>query len=365
MKIVIAHDFLETYGGAERVTEEMARAFPDASIHAVLGRPAVVRRMGIEHRFQSVLPARERMLRHYRLGAPVLPSIVDLARLPEADVLVTSSYAFAHRFRTINGAPQVCYCHSPLRFAWSMTSSYRRQMTRGSLGSTAFNVMAAAMRHSDRSASRHPQQYITSCRNVAEQIRRYYDRPAEVIGAPIDCDRFRPAPAGTEIGDYYLFCGRLIEPYKKIGITVEAFNRLGLPLLVVGDGPAMECVRSIAGKNIEFAGALEDDALVGVMQRCRAAIFPSKDDLGLLPLEVMACGRPVLAYAAGGALDSVREGVTGSFFYEQSADAMVDAVRAFDPDAYERDTLRAHASRWCGEKFRARLVEKVEEAVQT
>lgn len=362
MRVVIAHDFLETYGGAERVTEEIARAFPEATVHALLARPSVVERMGIADRFHSVLPARSRILEHYRLGAPALPYLTDSVRLPEADVLITSSYAFAHRFRTVNDAPQICYCHSPLRFAWSMTESYRDDWTRSRLSRAAFTAFAAHMRRSDRRAAQRGQTYVTSCRNVARQIERCLGQPAHIIGAPIDTERFRPAAGESGPDDYFLFCGRLIEPYKRVGITVEAFRRLGRKLLVVGDGPAMRELRRTAPPNAELVGSLRDDELVEVMQRCQAAIFPSKDDLGLLPLEVMACGRPVLAYAGGGALESVREGVTGQFFHEQTADAIAEGVREFDPDSYDPEALRSHALGWSTELFRRRLVEQVHEA---
>jgi glycosyltransferase involved in cell wall biosynthesis len=361
MRVVIAHDFLETYGGAERVTQEMAAAFPDATVHAILGRPSVVERMGISDRFSSLLPARERLMRHYRLGTPLLPAVVDAARLPEADVLLTSSYAFAHRFRTRNDAPQVCFCHSPLRFAWSMTDSYRRELSRGRATSAAFRTLAATMRWADRAAARRPARFMTSCDHVADQIARFYDREAEVIGAPIDCELFRPAAAAPK-GDYWLFVGRLIEPYKRAAMTVEAFRTLGERLVVVGDGPAMAQLRADKPPNVELLGALGDEALVELMQNCRAAVFPSKDDLGLLPLEVMACGRPVLAYGGGGALDTIRQGVTGAFFHEQSAEAIADAVRHFDPDAYDPVVLRQYACSWDKLAFRERLVSRVRDA---
>ena len=352
---------METYGGAERVTEEFARAFPDAPVYAVLGRPSVARRMGVESRFTSVLAPRPRILRHYRLLAPLFPTIVDAAALPEADVLLSSSYGFAHRFRTANRAPQVCFCHSPLRFAWTMTDHYRDQIASRGLASGAFRALAAAMRHSDRKASARVDRYLTQSPFVADQIRRFYGRDAEVLGAPVDCEVFRPSDGPD--GGYYLLCGRIVEPYKRVSVAVEAFRRLPERLVVAGDGPALPELRRSAPPNVEFLGHLEDEALVEVMQRCTAALFPSRDDFGLIPVEVMACGRPVLAYAEGGALHTVRPGITGEFFREQTADAVAAAVTSFDPGAYDRQAIREHALHWGSERFRARVVAAVEAMV--
>ena len=361
-RVVIAHDFMETYGGAERVTQEMARAFPDAPVYAILGRPSVARRMGIAERFQSLLPARPRVLRSYRLGAPILPLVVDRMRLPEADVLLTSSYAFALRFRTANDAPQVCYCHSPLRFAWTMTDSYRAERARGKLSAAAFDALAWAMRRSDGRTSTRVSRFLTQSPFVAEQISRFYGRSSTVIGAPVDCDLFRPQNGASAPDDYFLFCGRLVEPYKRAEAAIEAFRRLPARLVVAGDGPALDRLRATAPPNVEFTGHLADADLVDLMQRCQALVFPSRDDFGLLPLEVMACGRPVLAFAGGGARHTVVPGLTGELFEAQTPAAIEEAVAGFDPGAYDSARIRDHALGWDKPAFRERLLAAVEEA---
>ena len=358
-RVVIAHDFMEIYGGAERVTQAIAEAFPSAPVYAILARAEVARRMGIADRTVSVLPARPAFLRHYRLATPLLPLAVERARLPDADVLITSSYAFALRFRTANDAPQVCYCHSPLRFAWTMTESYRDKWADGSARGAAFNALAAGMRRGDRRAATRVDRFLTQSPFVADQIGSFYDREAEVIGAPVDCDLFTPPANGSGAGDYFLFSGRLIDPYKRAHATVEAFATLPHRLVVAGDGPALESLRRVATDNVTFTGALGDSELVPLMQACRALVFPSRDDFGLLPVEVMACGRPVLAYAGGGARYTVRPGVTGELFEDQTADAIARAVEGFDPDAYDPDAIRAHAMQWDGSAFRDRLVRAV------
>jgi glycosyltransferase involved in cell wall biosynthesis len=358
-RVVIAHDFMEIYGGAERVTEQFALAFPDAEVHALIGRGSVAERMQIADRFHSILPRRSRLLRHYRLSAPALPLITAAHALPEADVLLSSSYAFAHHLRTVDRAPHVCYCHSPMRFAWTMQDAYRDHWAGAGPAALAFSAFAGAMRVADRRASRHVDRYLTQSPYVAEQIERFLHRPGVVVGAPIDGERF--VPSGAPPQEHFLFVGRILEPYKRVGVTVEAFRRLGLPLVVAGDGPALAALRADAPPNVTFLGHLGDDALVEAMQTCRAAIFPSRDDFGLVPLEVNACGRPVLAYAGGGALHTVREGVSGAFFAEQTVDAVEQAVRAFDDADYDSDVVREHAMQWDARTFRARIVHHVRE----
>lgn len=353
-RILITHDFMETYGGAERVTQELAAAFPDAPVIAIAGRPAVARRMGVEDRFQTLLPPRDRLLEHYRLLTPLFPALVDRARLPQADLVLSSSYAFAHRFTAPSPARHVCYCHSPLRFAWSMTAGYRDRWAGGAGPRAAtFELLAAAMRRSDRRAARRVDRYLTQSPFTADQIRTFYGRDAEIVGAPVDTGLFKPSGRAPE--DYFLLCGRLIEPYKRVGIAVEAFRDLPHRLIVAGDGPALPHLRAAAPANVEFTGQLEDRELVELMQGCRAAVFPSRDDFGLIPVEVMACGRPVVAYADGGALHTVAPGVTGALFPEQTVEAVRAAVAGFDPDSYDSVAIVDHARQWDKHAFRQRV----------
>jgi glycosyltransferase involved in cell wall biosynthesis len=316
--------------------------------------------MGLNGRVTSLLPPRPRLLRHYRLATPLLPLAVAARPLPAADVLISSSYAFALRFRTRNRAPHLCYCHSPLRFAWTMTESYRSSWAGDGAQGAAFNALAAMMRRGDRRAAQRVDRFLAQSPYVADQVRRFYGREVESVGAPVDCERFRPAEPATEPDDYYLFCGRLIEPYKRARETVQAFAGRPERLVVAGDGPALTMLQGIATENVEFTGALTDSDLVPLMQRCRALIFPSQDDFGLLPVEVMACGRPVLAYAGGGARYTVVAGATGEFFSEQSPEAIADAVERFDPGAYDSERIRSHALRWDRRVFHQRLGRAVE-----
>lgn len=361
LRVTIAHDFIWGYAGSERVLHAIADLYPQAPVWTILGERAVARRMGVEGRFHSVLPDSARLLRHYRALTPLYPLIVR-RRLPAADVLVTSSFAFATGFRTENDAPQLCYCHTPLRFAWSMTEEYGSQLPGGAASSRLLRLLAASMRPGDLKRAAGVTRFVASSSYVASQIQRFYGRDSTVIPPPVDLARFRPSEEPR--GDYYLYCSRLVEPYKRPSIVVEAFRRLGLRLIMAGDGPAAAQLRRDAPPNIEFVGELDDAELIPLMQRCAALVFPSRDDFGMLPIEVMACGRPVLAYAAGGALETVLPGQTGELFHEQSAEAIVDAVGSFDPDAYDPAAATRHARGFGREHFDAAIRAEVATAAR-
>ncbi len=273
--VVIAHDFAEIYGGAERTAAAMAALYPDAPFYAILGRDSVAERMGVAGRFHSLLPEREGLLRHYRPLAPLFPLMVRARRLPEARVLLTSSYSFAHGFRTRNEAPQVCYCHSPLRFAWSMTDEYQRRMAAGPVRGAAFRGLAGWMRAADRRAAARVTRYVANSRHVADQLRSFYGvEDAAVIHPPVDTEGFHP-PETAGHDDYFLFCSRLVEPYKRASLAIEAFREMpGRRLVIAGDGPARSELEANAPPNVEFAGEQDQGQLRALMQRCAARGLP-------------------------------------------------------------------------------------------
>ncbi len=342
------------FGGAERIAAAMAKLFPDAEFWTILGRTDTAERMGVSDRFRSVLPERRWLLHNYRSLAPLYPALVRAKRLPRADLLITSSYAFAHGFRTKNRAPQLCYCYSPLRFAWSMTEEYSARVPGGRAGSAALKVMAAGIRRADRSAASRVTSYVAESHYVARQIAANYGREAAVIWPPVDCDRFTPSEKAGHDG-FYLFSSRMIEPYKRPTLAVDAFRGINKRLVMVGDGPELARLRRSAPANVEFTGHLSDDELVPLMQRAAAVVFPSQDDFGLVPVEAMACGRPVIAFAGGGAMETVVPGVTGELFRSADVASLQKLLDAFDPDAYDSGAVRAHALKWRRARFEREL----------
>jgi len=345
------------------VTAEIARAFPDAPVYAILGRASVAARMGIGDRVTALLPERERLLRTYRSLAPAYPLLVRSARLPPADVVVASSYAYAHGFRSVNGAPVVCYCHGPFRHLWSQQAQYAAQLPGGGPARAAFAAYCAMARTADRAAARSVDSFCTQSPFTASLIEQVYGRRAELVPPAIDGAVFRPARSEPE--PYFLFVGRLVEAYKRPSLVVDAFAQMpDLRLRIAGDGPAFASLRRRASPNVEFLGRLEDGALAAEMQNCQAAIFPSADDFGLVPLEVNACGRPVLALARGGARHTVKPGLSGEFLEDQTAAAIVAAVRRFDPARYHPDAVRRHALTRDTQTFHQRIRDAARRAAE-
>ena len=297
---MIAHDFVEAYGGAERVLGEMLATFPRAPLWVVAGRRSLAERIGASDRFNLLVPERSWLVGRYRSLAPVYPLLTGARRLPAADVLLTSSFAYAHRLKTANRAPQVCLCHGPLRFAWTQTEAYGQRWAPGPARARAFRAFAASARRGDRRAAAGVDRYLVFSEFVERQIREFYGREATRIKPPLDCETFRPGPSDpsgqADRDGFYLFCGRLAEPSKRPTIVVEAFRSLpGERLLVAGDGPALPALRASAPENVEFLGHLEDHELIPLLQGCEATVFPSREDLGLIP----AGGERVRATRAG------------------------------------------------------------------
>jgi glycosyltransferase involved in cell wall biosynthesis len=354
VRVILTHDFFETFGGAERVTAEIAAAFPDASVHAILGRRSVAARMGIDERVETILPEHPQLLERYRALAPLYPGLVRMARLPEADVVIASSYAYAHGFRTPNRAPVLCYCHGPFRHLWSQQEAYAAQLPGGPAARAMFEFYVRAARAADQAAARAVSHFMTQSPFTAQLIARAYRRDAQLLPPPVNCELFRPSV--TPPRGYFLFVGRLVEPYKRPSIVIEAFSRMPEHQLVVaGDGPALDGLRRRATPNVSFVGQLEDGALVEAMQGCEAALFPSTDDFGLVPLEVNACGRPVIAVRAGGPQHTVKPGVTGEFLAAQSSAAIEHAVRAHVAGKYDPQAIRRHALQFGHAEFRRRI----------
>jgi glycosyltransferase involved in cell wall biosynthesis len=243
-----------------------------------------------------------------------------------------------------------------------MTNEYAGYVAPGHARRALFKAFAAAMRSEDRRTATRVTRYIAESRFVARQIQRCYGLRSDVVYPPVDCARFRPADRSGH-DDFFLFCGRLVEPYKRPSLAIEAFRDLPKRLVIVGEGPAYRALKAIAPTNVEFVGAVDTPTLRSLMQRCIGVIFPGVDDFGLVPLEAAACGRATIAFAGGGALETIVPGKSGELFWPQTAEALRRAVVRFDPDAYDPDVLRAQAERFGVARFQARMEEIVGDVI--
>ncbi|WP_367280790.1 glycosyltransferase [uncultured Chloroflexus sp.] len=358
MRVALIHDYLNQYGGAERVLEALHELFPTAPIYTSIFDPATMpatyRAWDIRTSFMQRLPAWRTQFRRY---VALYPTAFERFDLTDYDLVISSSSAFAKGIIPRPGALHICYCHTPMRFAWRTDDYVAREQING-MQAKLLPFLLNYLRIWDTVSANRVDLFVANSREVAGRISRYYRRPAVVIPPPVDLPPYEPQPPE----DFYLAGGRLI-PYKRLELAIEAFNHLRLPLKIFGDGRDRARLERMAGPNIEFLGWVDETTRLDLFARCRAFIFPGEEDFGITPLEVLAVGRPVIAYAAGGALETLIEGVTGRFFYQPTAAALAAAVALSRTDPVDTLALRQHAERFGRERFLSAMRSFIDEAL--
>ncbi len=360
--MAIAHDALVYRGGAERVVAALLNRWPDVPVYTSAYLPDatfdVFRTAHVHTSFVQRL-ARDPNTVMRRVFPLMVPGFWSFD-LSGYDLVLSSAAYAAKSIRTPRSVCHICYCYSPLRLAWRPEDYLRPDTSR--LKRLMFFALAAILRRWDYQVAQKIDYYATTCRNVAIRIKECYHREAEVVHAPIDFSRYQ---VQSEPGDYYLVVSRLFR-YKRVDLAVRAMNQLGRPLLVVGEGPQKnEFERLAQNDNIRFLGYVSDHELLHLYSGCKALIFPQEEDYGLVPLEAQASGRPVVAYGAGGAIETIVDGETGIFFYEQTTEALVEAIlRAericFDPEHICQNAARFDVKVFC-DKMASFMSEKLEE----
>lgn len=349
----LAHHWWVHARGGGRVFESIAGMFPLASISMLVVAPetlspAMQARSISTSALQLVAP---RWVDH-RWLLPLFPWAVSKMRVPEGTrLLVSSDAAVIKGLQLPMGCVQVCYCYSPPRYLWEMTDAYAENTSGiGGLGRWLFRKVVTRLRKFDLEASARVTHYIADSVFVADRIRRHYGREAMVVYPPVEVDRFSP---NTKAGDYYLVVSELVG-YKRVDLAVEACSRLGLKLVVVGDGAEAGKLRALAGPTVSLRGRLSDGEVTKLMEGCRAFLYPQIEDFGITAVEAQAAGRPVIALGIGGALETVIEGVTGWFFAEQNVDSLMKAIERFESDAdvISPEACRRNAERFSTEHFR-------------
>jgi glycosyltransferase involved in cell wall biosynthesis len=362
-RVAIVHERFTEHGGSELVVEQLARMWPDATIHAPIVDPAAVPAGLAGHLVRGTWLDRlyrPRGNAGYAHLLPLLPLAVRSIDVGDADLVLVSHHTFANRVRVRPGVPVVSYTHTPARWMWDRRL---REMELGPVGRPVLAAYAATQRRPDRAAAQRLDTVVVNSHHVADRVRRWWERDdATVIPPPVDVDRFRPGPE-SEREPFFLVAGRLV-PYKEPAVAVAAARRAGVRLVVAGDGRSRAEVDAAAGPGVDVLGAVDDATLVDLFRRCLALVFPGEEDFGIVPVEAMACGTPVIAHAVGGVLDSVDDGVTGVLYRPPSPDAHVEtlarAMTQFDPARYDRDVIRAHAERFAPSRFRQRMSEVIE-----
>jgi len=297
---------------------------------------------------------------NYKFLLPFFPLAFESFGFSEYDLVISSASAFAKGVITSSDALHVCYCHTPPRFAWRFYE-YVAQEQMGRAKQALIQLMVHYLRVWDYAAAQRVDEFIANSQATAHRIRKNYRRDSVVIHPPVAVESFAPR---DDIGDYYLIVSRLA-PYKRIDLVVQAFNELRLPLKIVGAGIDLARLQKMASSHVEFLGHVPQNRLADLYARCRALVFPGVEDFGIVPLEANAAGRPVIAYAAAGALETVIDGVTGVFFREQTAASLAQAVRAADVTQFDARALRQHAEQFSQARFKERIANFIEGKWQT
>ena len=353
MRVAIVHDWLDTPGGAERVLASLLRLYPDADVYTIVDfmpenrRAEIVGDKAVRSSFIAALPGAKRYFRYY---LPLFARAVESFDLKGYDLILSSSWAFAKGAVRGSGAMHICYCHTPVRYAWDLFDEYTAGLP--FVMRYAVRAMLRRIRVWDRESSDRVDSFVANSACVAERIAAHYGAKSVVIHPPVDTDFFTLC---REKEEYFITASRLV-PYKKIDLIAAAFARMPEKrLLIVGDGEEAEAIERAGGANVKLLGYQPADRLAELIGRARAFVFAAHEDFGIAPVEAMACGTPVIAYRRCGTLDSVAEGVSGVFFKEQSVEAIVEAVQNFEPDAFDPVAVREHAEHFSREAFESAM----------
>lgn len=359
-RVVLVHDWLTGMRGGEKCLEPACRRWPDAPVFTLLHKPGAVSAEIEAHKPRaSVLNRLPGVANYYRYLLPLMPAAARWP-VPECDLVLSFSHAIAKAAVPPPGVPHVCYCFTPMRYAWHMKDAYFRRGPLGRLKAAAADVVLARLREWDRRTSARVTHFVAISRTVQARIAECYGRDSVVIHPPADTDFYTPGTGPR--GDYYLVVSALA-PYKRFDLAVEACGRLGKKLVVIGSGQDAAKLRAAAGPTVEFLGWQPDDVIRDHLRACKAVLFPADEDFGIVPVEAQACGTPVIAFGNGGATETVRglgdaPDPTGVFFPEQTVESVVGAIErfeqaagAFDPRAARRNALRFRRERFEAELF--------------
>jgi len=363
MKIAIVHEWLSTFGGTERLLVEALRLYPNADVFVLTHlqenfRNTALAEIKTQTSFLQKIPHIEK---HYRKLLPLMPFAIESLDVSRYDLVLSLSHAVAHGVKTHSGQTHISYISTPMRYAWHMRDDYLNlHGLTNPIVRAAANGTLSLLRRWDTFASARSDSLLANSHWTAQHIREAWGRKSQVIYPAVDVSRFTPAYARE---NYYLFVARLV-PYKMALEIVRAFNILGLPLIMVGDGPDLAQVQRTARENIKVLGYQTDEVVTNLMNRAKAFIYMATEDFGIAMVEAQAAGCPVIAYGKGGATEIVRNGESGLLFYEQKAEALIEAIHAFEKTQLSSKVAANNAIRFSAERFRRELSEHIEVAMK-
>ena len=362
MRVAIVHDWLTGMRGGEKVLEALCRLFPQAELFTLVHRRGSVSAT-IENRrvHRSLVDRLPLAATRYREYLPLFPFVIEQFDFDGFDLVISSSHCAAKSVVVPGRTAHVCYCHSPMRYAWDQFEAYFGETRVGRPASAALRRIMAALARWDRATADRPDRYVANSQYVAGRIGRYYNRVASVVHPPVDTDFFKPDAARQRA--HYLIVSALV-PYKRVEIAIDACRLAGRPLVVAGDGPDRARLERAAGSSATFVGVRTDDEIRELYRSAHAVLLPGEEDFGIVPVEAQACGTPVVALGRGGALETVRDGVTGVLVSDPAAAGFAQAIERAETIAWDRAVIRAHAECFTEAAFATGFMKVVTETLR-
>ena len=352
MKIALVYDWVNKFGGAERVLEALHEIYPNAPLYTSVYNPNSALwalKFKVKPSFLNKFPLAKNHHEFYPFLTPLAFESFDFS---DFDLVISVTSAHAKGILTLPSTCHICYCLTPTRYLYSGFKDYFKNKSFLFLSRPFLKYLKSW----DKVASCRPDFYFSISENVKKRIKKYYLKDSEIVYPPVDIDKF--FIKDNKVSDCFLVVSRLVN-YKKVDLVIRVFNKLGWPLKIVGEGRQMTKLKALAKKNIEFLGRLTDNKLVGYYQNCRAVIFPQEEDFGLVPLEAQACGKSVLAFKGGGALETIIDGRTGTFFYPQTQRALVKALKKFKVKSFSPEACRRNAEIFSKDNFKKNFKQAV------
>lgn len=356
MKIAFVHEYLNQFGGAERMLLTLCSIFPDAPVYTLFydknATGDAFEGMDIRTSFLQKIP----FVKKYHRGFPLLmPLAIEQFDFSDFDIVISISASFAKGIITKPNTKHICICLTPPRFLWDDSHKFVEEFGYSKLIKNILPPFISYLRIWDREASHRVDEFWAISEFIKERIKKYYSRDSEIIYPPVNISRFY---ISNEPDDYFLMAGRLVA-YKRFDLGVKAFNKLGFPLKIVGIGPELRKLKKMAKDNIEFLELVSDGRLADIYSKAQALIFPQEEDFGIVPLEAVASGRPVIAFRSGGAVETIVEGKTGVFFDEQTVDSLFYAVKSFNARKFDPAVCRQQAEKFDTSVFKEKIIKKL------
>lgn len=346
MRVALTHDWLTGMRGGERVLELLCDGFPEAPVYTLIHNPDSVSDRINRHRIvSSALQRIPGIEKRYRYFLPLHPWAISRFQPQPADVLISTSHCVAKGLPRPPGARHLCYCFTPMRYAWTF---YEEYFGHNPVKKALLQPVLARLRRWDQENSAHVDRFVAISQHVRKRIETFYGRDADVVYPPVDTERCVPGEPGHDGFD--LIVSALV-PYKRVDLAVDAYTASGHPLIIVGTGSEYRTLQSRAGANIQFLGWKSDDEILALYQRCRMLVFPGEEDFGIVPVEAQACGKPVVAFGRGGALETVVDGETGIHFAEQTPACLQEAVDRCATRSWDPQPIRQHAGQFSQQHF--------------